>query len=154
MKLIILFTSLLSFSAGASVDFIRCSMTATYELYKGDGFLGRGKGSLVSAPVEFTFFANDQEFSLLQTGPHGNLIIRGRAAGNSATVSFSGKSHSGSANFVGEGSFPVKSGWTKSFSQEEVAPMNYTDQGIRVAFTGAEVRCNSGRTPDQSPRLN
>jgi hypothetical protein len=143
--LLIFTVGLFSLSAFANEQVIRCSLRANYEIYRGEGLVERGEGSLIAVPVEFSFFTNKSEFAANFGGVYASIKARAQASSDSATVELSGgKFRAGAAFFPGKG-------YEQYIEKDQLASFNYTVGANRVIFMRALLKCLPAISWDYRP---
>ena len=140
--------SLFSFSVAANVSSIRCSLRAQYEIFRGEGMVEKGEGSVVTLPVEFGFFTNEDAYSAKFAGGNTNLIVKASATPALATINLAGGN-----SFVHDVSFSPVRGLEQTIEAAQLSSFNYSFPGHRVSFTRATLKCSPSQIWNQKPRL-
>ncbi len=133
----------------ANISYIKCSVEAGYEIYRGEGMIERSQGSLVASPVEFGFFTNEEELNAKFPGGHASLSVKAQSSNDEAKVTLSGgKSGSGMNAAI---SFHPRRGGELLLSADQISAFNYTGSSGRISFTRAVLRCLPAVLWDQRP---
>lgn len=139
-----LFGFIISSQCMAGFSVIKCSLEAGYEIYRGEGLVERGQGSLVAIPVSFSLFTNEEESAYKFVGGYSSLGVQAKASTDLATITLSGGM---SAKF----SFHPRNGLTQTLERGQLAGLNYTGTSGRISFTRAELRCLPAQVWDERP---
>lgn len=144
--------SLFSFSVAANVSSIRCSFRAQYEIFRGEGMVEKGEGSVVTLPVSFGFFTNEDVYSAKFAGGNTSLIVKASATPALATINMGGGLGS-AGGFSHDVSFSPVRGLEQTLEAAQLSSFNYTYPGHRVSFTRATLKCSPSEIWNQKPRL-
>lgn len=144
--------SLISFSSAANVSSVRCSLRAQYEIYRGEGVVEKSEGSVVTLPVEFGFFTNEDIYSAKFPGGNTNLVVKASATPALATISLSGGAGS-AGGFQHDVSFSPVRGLDQMIDGVQLSAFNYTFSGHRVSFTRGTLKCSPSQLWNQKPKL-
>lgn len=134
-------------------SYVRCSLQANYEIYKGEGMVERSLGSPIVFPVEFGFFTNNTPMSATLSGGYSSISVKAVSKEDEATVLLSGGAN-GSGAFQASLAFNPRNGAVQNLSQSQLSPFNYTSPVNRVVFTGGVLKCLPGILWDHRPVLN
>jgi hypothetical protein len=133
----------------ANISYIKCSLDAGYEIYRGEGMVERAQGSLVASPVAFGFFTNGEELQAKFPGGFASLTVKGVASEDEAKVTVSGGR--GGTGMNAAITFHPRQGGEQILSSGQIAPFNYTGTAGRISFTRAVIRCLPAVLWDQRP---
>lgn len=131
-------------------SYVRCSLKASYEIYKGEGMIERSVGSPIVFPVEIGFFTNNIPMSATLSGGYSSISIKAVSKEDEATISLSGGAN-GSGAFQGNFVFHPRNGVEQNFSQSQLSSFNYTSPVNRVVFTSGVLKCLPGILWDHRP---
>lgn len=134
-------------------SYVRCSLQASYEIYKGEGMIERSVGSPIVFPVEFGFFTNGTPMTANLSGGYSIINIKAISKDDEATVLLSGGAN-GRSGFETGFSFHPRNGIEQSLSQSQLSSFNYTSPNNRVVFTKGIVKCLPATNWDFRPVIS
>ena len=134
-------------------SYVRCSLEASYEIYKGEGMIERAVGSPIAFPVNFGFFTNNTPMTASLSGGYSTINIKAVSKDDEAIILLTGGAN-GKSGFETSLTFHPRNGSEQNLSQSQLASFNYTSPVNRVVFTKGSVKCLPATLWDFRPVIN
>ncbi len=134
-------------------SYVRCSLGATYEIYKGEGLVERSDGTPIALPVEFGFFTNGLPMIAVLAGEYSSISVKALSKADEADVRLTG-GVTGNNSFKVDLVFHPNNGSEQILSQSQLSAFNYVSPAGRVVFTKGIVKCVPAKKWDYRPVIS